>query len=99
MVSGEIENSGISAHLVVVDTEGQSVLTAWAAGKFVGEKIAKFIKDIQLGEQVKTRKLVIPGFVSQISGDLEEKLPGWEVIVGPQEASDIPSFVKSVKLT
>ena len=98
MVSGEIENSGISAHLVVVDTEGQSVLTAWAAGKFVGEKIAKFIKDIQLGEQVKTRKLVIPGFVSQISGDLEEKLPGWEVIVGPQEASDIPSFVKSVKL-
>lgn len=98
MVSGEIENSGISAHLVVVDTEGQSVLTAWAAGKFVGEKIAKFINDIKLGEQVKTRKLVIPGFVSQISGDLEEKLPGWEVIVGPQEASDIPSFVKSVKL-
>jgi acetyl-CoA decarbonylase/synthase complex subunit gamma len=99
MVSGEIENSGISAHLVVVDTEGQSVLTAWAAGKFVGDKIAKFIKDIKLGEQVKTRKLVIPGFVSQISGDLEEKLPGWEVIVGPQEASDISSFVKSVKLT
>ena len=99
MVSGEIENSGISAHLIVVDTEGQSVLTAWAAGKFGGEKIAKFIKDIQLGEQVKTRKLVIPGYVSQISGDLEEKLPGWQVIVGPQEASDIPSFVKNVKLT
>ncbi len=99
MVSGEIENSGISAHLIVVDTEGQSVLTAWAAGKFGGEKIAKFIKDIRLGEQVKTRKLVIPGYVSQISGDLEEKLPGWQVIVGPQEASDIPSFVKNVKLT
>jgi len=99
MVSGEIENSGTSAHLIVVDTEGQSVLTAWAAGKFGGEKIAKFIKDIQLGEQVKTRKLVIPGYVSQISGDLEEKLPGWQVIVGPQEASDIPSFVKNVKLT
>jgi acetyl-CoA decarbonylase/synthase complex subunit gamma len=99
MVSGEIENSGISAHLIIVDTEGQSVLTAWAAGKFGGEKIAKFIKDIKLGEQVKTRKLVIPGFVSQISGDLEEHLPGWQVIVGPQEASDISSFVKSVKLT
>ena len=99
MVSGEIENSGISAHLVIADAEGQSVLTAWAAGKFVGEKIAKFIKDIRLEEQVKTRKIVIPGFVAQISGDLEEHLPGWEVIVGPQEASDIPSFVKSVKLT
>ncbi|MGB8953282.1 MAG: acetyl-CoA decarbonylase/synthase complex subunit gamma [Candidatus Aminicenantales bacterium] len=99
MVSGEIENSGISAHLVVADTEGQSVLTAWAAGKFGGEKIAKFIKDIQLEEHVRTRKIVIPGFVSQISGELEENLPGWEVIVGPQEASDIASFVKNVHIT
>jgi acetyl-CoA decarbonylase/synthase complex subunit gamma len=99
IVSGEIENSGISAHLVVTDTEGQSVLTAWAAGKFVGEKIAKFIKDIQLEQQVKTRKIVIPGLASQISGDLEEHLPGWQVIVGCQEAADIPSFVKNVKLT
>ncbi len=99
MVSGEIENSGISAHLVITDVEGQSVLTAWAAGKFVGETIAKFIKDIGLEDQVKTRKIVIPGFVSQISGDLEESLPGWEIIVGPQEASDIPSFVKNVQLT
>lgn len=99
MVSSEIENSGISAHLVITDAEGQSVLTAWAAGKFVGEKIAKFIKEIKLEEQVKTRKIVIPGLVAQISGDLEEHLPGWEVIVGCQEASDIPSFVKNVTLT
>jgi len=98
IVSGEIENSGTSAHLVVCDTEGQSVLTAWAAGKFVPEKIAKFIKDLKLEEKVKTRKIVIPGFVAQISGELEEKLPGWEVIVGCQEAADIPSFVKSVNL-
>ena len=98
IVSGEIENSGISAHLVVADCEGQSLLTAWAAGKFVGETIAKFIKDIKLEEKIKTRKIVIPGLVSQISGDLEENLPGWEVIVGCQEASDIPSFVKQVNL-
>jgi acetyl-CoA decarbonylase/synthase complex subunit gamma len=98
IVSGEIENSGTSAHLVVCDTEGQSVLTAWAGGKFVPDKIAKFIKDIGLEQKVKTRKLVIPGFVAQISGELEEKLPGWEVIVGCQEAADIPSFVKSVNL-
>ncbi len=99
MVSGEIENSGLSAHLVICDTEGQSVLTAWAAGKFTGEKIAKFLKDIKLEEEVQTRKIIIPGYVSQISGELEENLPGWEVIVGCQEASDIPSFVKQVKLT
>ncbi len=98
IVSGEIENSGTSAHLVVCDTEGQSVLTAWAAGKFVPEKIAKFVKDVKLEEQVKVRKMVIPGFVAQISGELEEKLPGWQVIVGCQEAADIPSFVKSVDL-
>ncbi len=98
IVSGEIENSGTSAHLVVCDTEGQSVLTAWAGGKFVPEKIAKFIKDIKLEEKVKTRKIVIPGFVAQISGELEEKLPGWEVIVGCQEAADIPTFVKNVNL-
>jgi acetyl-CoA decarbonylase/synthase complex subunit gamma len=98
LVSGEIENSGTSAHLVVCDCEGQSVLTAWAAGKFVGETIAKFIREIDLEGQVKSRQLIIPGFVSQISGDLEEKLPGWEVLVGCQEASDIPAFVKSVNL-
>ena len=99
IVSGEIENSGVSAHLVVCDTEGQSVLTAWAAGKFVGETIAKFIRESGFEQQVKTRKIVIPGFVSQISGDLEENLPGWEVIVGCQEASDIASFVNNVQLT
>ncbi len=99
IVSGEIENSGTSAHLVICDAEGQSVLTAWAAGKFNGETIAKFIKEIKLEEKVKTRKIIIPGFVSQISGDLEDNLPGWEVIVGCQEASDIPSFVKNVNLT
>jgi acetyl-CoA decarbonylase/synthase complex subunit gamma len=69
------------------------------AGKFDGEKIAKFIKEIKLEERIKTRKVVIPGFVSQISGDLEENLPGWEVIVGCQEASDIPSFIKNIDLT
>lgn len=90
--------SGISAHLVVTDVEGQSVHTAWAAGKFVGKKITKFIKDIKLEDQVSTRKKVIPGYVSQISGALEEHLPGWKVMLGCQEASDIPGFIKSVTL-
>jgi len=99
IVSGEIENSGISAHLVVCDCEGQSVLTAWAAGKFVGETVAKFFKSIDVEGQIKTRKVIIPGYASQIQGDLEEKMPGWQAVVGPQEASDIPSFIKNVDLT
>jgi acetyl-CoA decarbonylase/synthase complex subunit gamma len=99
IVSGEIENSGISAHLVVCDCEGQSVLTAWAAGKFVGETVAKFFKSIDVEGRIKTRKVIIPGYASQIQGDLEEKMPGWQAVVGPQEASDIPAFIKNVDLT
>lgn len=94
IVSGEIENSGISAWLVVPQCEGMSVLTAWAAGKFSGPHIARAIKEMALEEQVKTREIIIPGYASQISGELEESLPGWKVIVGPQEAADIESFVK-----
>ena len=96
LVSGEIENSGISAWLVIPECEGMSVLTAWAAGKFSGASIAKFVKDIGLEEQVNTRKIVIPGYVAQISGELEESLPGWQVLVGPQEAADIEAYIKSV---
>jgi acetyl-CoA decarbonylase/synthase complex subunit gamma len=93
-VSGEIENSGTSGWLVVPECEGMSVLTAWAAGKFSGASVAKFVKLTGLESQVSTREIIIPGYVAQISGELEENLPGWKVLVGPQDASDIESFVK-----
>jgi len=95
IVSGEIENSGLSAWLVIPECEGMSVLTAWAAGKFSGASIGKFCKEIALDNQVNTREIVIPGYVAQISGELEENMPGWKVIVGTQEAGDIESFVKA----
>jgi acetyl-CoA decarbonylase/synthase complex subunit gamma len=95
IVSGEIENSGASAWLLVPECEGMSVLTAWAAGKFSGASIAKFARDIGLEKQVTGRTIVIPGYVAGISGELEEGLPGWKVLVGPQEAADIESFVKA----
>jgi acetyl-CoA decarbonylase/synthase complex subunit gamma len=93
-VSGEIENSGTSGWLVVPECEGMSVLTAWAAGKFSGASVAKFVKEVGLENQVSTREIIIPGYVAQISGELEENLPGWKVLVGPQDAADIESFVK-----
>ena len=96
LVSGEIENSGISAWLVIPETEGMSVLTSWAAGKFSGASIAKFIKEIGLESQVDTREIVIPGYVAQISGELEENLPGFKVLVGPGEAADLESYIKNV---
>jgi len=95
IVSGEIENSGISAWLVVPECEGMSVLTAWAAGKFSASTIAKFVKESNLEEQVRTRKMVIPGYVAQISGELEDSLPGWQVMVGPEEAADLEGFIKA----
>ena len=94
LVSGEIENSGVPANLLVVDTEGMSVLTGWAAGKFSGEKVGAAMKASGLEGQLEKKRIVIPGYVSQISGEVEEALPGWEVLVGPSEASDIASFMK-----
>jgi len=94
LVSGEIENSGVAANLLVVDTEGMSVLTGWAAGKFSGEKVAAAVKASGLADQPGKHRLVIPGYVAQISGEVEEGLPGWEVLVGPGEASDIGPFMK-----
>lgn len=96
VVSGEIENSGISAWLVVPECEGMSVLTAWAAGKFSAEKIAAFMKERDADRiAAEKKRLVIPGYVAQLSGELEENLPGWEIMVGPQEAADIESYVKA----
>jgi len=94
LVSGEIENSGVPANLLTVDTEGMSVLTGWAAGKFSGEKVGGAVKASGLLDQLDRKRIVIPGYVSQISGEVEEALPGWEVLVGPGEASDLGSFLK-----
>jgi acetyl-CoA decarbonylase/synthase complex subunit gamma len=96
IVSGEVQTSGVPAHLAVVDAEGMSVLTAWAAGKFSADKIASFIKPLTAALQMTNRKLVIPGYVACMSGELEEKLDGWEVLVGPPEASDIGPLMKKL---
>ncbi|MFQ5590595.1 MAG: acetyl-CoA decarbonylase/synthase complex subunit gamma [Phycisphaerae bacterium] len=96
IVSGEIENSGVSAWLVVPECEGMSVLTAWAAGKFSGDKVGSFVREVGLEDRITSRRIIIPGYVAQISGELEEALPDWEVMVGPQDAGDIESFVRNV---
>ena len=80
---------------MIPECEGMSVLTAWAAGKFSGASIGKFCKEIGLNDAVNTREIVIPGYVAQISGELEENMPGWKVVVGTQEASDMESWVKA----
>jgi len=94
IVSGEIEASRVPAWLVIVDTEGLSVLTAWAAGKFVGDAVGMAMKKCGILEKVSHKKVIIPGYAAAISGDLEEELGDWDVLVGPRESAHIPAYLK-----
>jgi len=97
IVSGEIDGSKVPGYLLVMDTEGLSVMTAWAAGKFVADLIGPFVKKSGIEDKVKHRKLVIPGYAAAESGGLEEELSGWEIMVGPRDAAHIPAYLKSWK--
>ena len=94
-VSPEIEASKMPAYLLVTDSEGMSVLTAWAAEKFTPEVIYEAMKKENLEGSVSHKKIIIPGYVSVLSGKLED-VSGWEVLVGPKEASAIPKYLKEV---
>jgi len=93
-VANEVDGSGMPGWLLVADAEGMSVLTAWAAGKFDAERIAKSVKTTGIADKIKHRKLIIPGHVSVLLGELEEELPGWQILVGPREAVDLPAYLK-----
>ncbi|MCL5236983.1 MAG: acetyl-CoA decarbonylase/synthase complex subunit gamma [Nitrospirae bacterium] len=95
IVSGEVENSKVPCRLAVMDCEGLSVLTGWAAGKFTASKIAQFLQESGIENELKNKELIIPGYVAILSGAIEEKLPGWKVTVGPREANALPAFLKS----
>jgi acetyl-CoA decarbonylase/synthase, CODH/ACS complex subunit gamma len=97
IVSGEIEGSRVPCRLLVADTEGLSVMTAWAAGKFVADAIGPFVRKSGIEEKIKHRSLVIPGYAASISGELEEELPGWKITIGPREAAHIPAFLKEYR--
>jgi acetyl-CoA decarbonylase/synthase complex subunit gamma len=95
IVSGEIEGSKVPAWLLIKDSEGLSVLTAWAAGKFAGDDVGAFVKKSGIMDKVKHKELIIPGYAASIAGDIEEELPGWTITIGPREAAHIPGFLRS----
>jgi len=97
VVSGEVERSKVPAWLGIPDAGGYSVLTAWAAGKFSGSVIAKFIKESGIESKTKCRKLIIPGKVAVLKGDIQDSLPDWEVIIGPDEAMHLPKFLRTME--
>lgn len=96
IVSGEIEGSRIPCWLLIMDTEGLSVMTAWAAGKFVGDAVGMFVKKSGIADKVAKKKIIIPGYAASISGDMEEELPDWEILIGPRDASLIPKYLKDM---
>jgi acetyl-CoA decarbonylase/synthase complex subunit gamma len=97
IVSGEVEGSKVPSWLLIKDTEGLSVLTAWAAGKFGADLIAQFIKKSGIEDKVKHRDLIIPGYLATIKGELEEELPDWTITIGPREAGHLPAYLKEWK--
>jgi len=97
IVSGEIDGSKVPSWLLIKDTEGLSVLTAWAAGKFGADLIAQFVKKSGIEDKVKYRELIIPGYLASIKGELEEELPNWSILMGPREAGHLPAFLKEWK--
>lgn len=99
IVSAEIEASRVPCWLMIMDTEGLSVLTAWSAGKFVADAMAAYVKKTDITQKVKHKKIIIPGYVAQLSGEFQEELgEGWEVQIGPREAGDLPKYLKMWKL-
>jgi acetyl-CoA decarbonylase/synthase complex subunit gamma len=96
-VAGELDSSGLPAWLLVCDAEGMSVLTAWAAGKFDAETIAKAARTFNVADKLNQKRITLPGHVAVLSGDLEEELPGWDIRVGPREAVDIPAYLRAMK--
>jgi len=93
-VANEVESSGQPGWLLVSDAEGMSVLTAWAAGNFDAEQIAKDVKRFEVASKATSKVLVLPGHVAVLSGELEEELPDWEIKVGPRESVDLPAYLK-----
>jgi acetyl-CoA decarbonylase/synthase complex subunit gamma len=93
-VENEVEASRVPAYIGAVDTEGTSVLTAWASDKFNAETITQLLKSSGVEDKVSHRKLVIPGFVAVLSAGVEDE-SGWSVLIGPKEASALPSYLKN----
>jgi acetyl-CoA decarbonylase/synthase, CODH/ACS complex subunit gamma len=96
IVSGEIEGSRVPSWLLIMDTEGLSVMTAWAAGKFSGDVVGMFVKKCGIADKVAHKKIIIPGYAASISGEMEEELGDWEIMIGPRDASLIPKFLKDM---
>jgi acetyl-CoA decarbonylase/synthase complex subunit gamma len=96
VVPDELERSGVPCNLLISDAGGYSVLTAWAAGKFSAGSIANFVKEYDVENKIKNRVLILPGKVAVLKGEVQDRLPGWKVVVGTNEAIALVKFLKEL---
>jgi len=94
-LESDVEASRVPSYILVVDTEGTSVLTAYSGDKLNEKVVAQAMQKHDVAKLVKHRKLIIPGYVAVMSGKLEEAT-NWEVLVGPRECSMLPKYLQEV---
>ena len=94
LVSGELERSKVPVNLLITDASGMSVLTAWAAGKFSSGSIKKFFDEYDVAGKINNRTLIIPGKAAVMKGDIQDKLPDWNVVVGTREAVELVKYLR-----
>ena len=94
LVSGELERSKVPVNLLITDASGMSVLTAWAAGKFSSGSIKKFFDEYDIAGKINNRTLIIPGKAAVMKGDIQDKLPDWNVVVGTREAVELVKYLR-----
>ncbi len=94
LVSGELERSKVPVNLLITDASGMSVLTAWAAGKFSSTTVKKFFDEFDVAGKINNRTLIIPGKVAVMKGEIQDKLPEWNVVVGTREAVELVKYLK-----
>lgn len=94
-VANELENLDVPTYLIIVPADGMSVLTAWSAQTFTPEIVSKFLVELDIKNKIKTRKIIIPGLLSDMIDELNQHCPDFEFIEGTKDASDIGEFVKN----
>lgn len=97
-VANELENLDVPSYLIIVPADGMSVLTAWSAQTFTPEIVSKFLEELDIKNKIKTRKIIIPGLVSDMIEELNAQCPDFEFVEGTKDASDIGEFVKKISV-
>lgn len=96
-VANELESLNIPSYLIVIPADGMSVLTAWSAEKFTANIVSKTLEKLNIREQIKTRRIIIPGLLAHTKDELQEIIPDFDFVVGTIEASAIREFVKNLE--